>query len=137
MERLHDKINALIIDDEIDICYFLSGILKKKEIPSIYVNSLSEAKSVLKTYFPSLVFLDNHLPDGLGIDFIDYIKDVCPQTSVVIITANDAVMMSKSIRPNAADFIRKPFTRERINNTIDKITMDISNIVKEQNNSGY
>jgi two-component system, OmpR family, response regulator len=138
MERVHDKVlNALIIDDEIDICYFLTGILKKKEIPSLYVNSLFEAKAILKTYFPALVFLDNHLPDGLGLDFIAYIKDVSPHTSIVIITANDSVTMNKSCMANTIDFIRKPFTRERIDDAIDLITPRISDTVKEQNNARF
>ena len=50
---------ALIVDDEIDICYLLSGILKQKKLHTSYVNCLEDAKNVLKKETPSIIFLDN------------------------------------------------------------------------------
>ena len=66
----HKGEKALIVDDEIDICYLLSGILRQKKLRTSYVNNLADAQSVLKKEIPSIVFLDNNLPDGKGIDFI-------------------------------------------------------------------
>ena len=72
---------ALIIDDEIDICYLLSGILRAKKLQVSYVNSLTEATLALQTQNPEIIFLDNHLPDGLGVDFIRHIKETHPTSS--------------------------------------------------------
>ena len=82
-------LKILIVDDEIDICYLLSGILKQKNYRTTFVNTLSDAQLMLKKETPSLVFLDNHLPDGLGIDFIEHIKKNYPAIKIVMITAND------------------------------------------------
>src|SRR5579871_2274595 len=82
-------IKALIIDDEIDICFLLSSILKNKNVQPEYVNSLSEATIALEKNHPSIIFLDNHLPDGMGMDFIHHIKMKSPTTKVVMITAYD------------------------------------------------
>src|SRR4051812_45180128 len=81
-------LKVLIIDDEIDICYLLSGILKQKKLKTSYVNSLSAAEVALRNDPPSLIFLDNHLPDGFGLDFIGYIKDNYPRTKIIMITAH-------------------------------------------------
>ena len=67
-------IKALIIDDEADVCLLLSNILRNKNIIPTYVNSLAAAPTALKQVEPDIVFLDNHLPDGMGIDFIQHIK---------------------------------------------------------------
>ena len=49
-------VKALIIDDEIDICYLLSGILRNKNIQSNYVNSIGEARLALKINSPQKIY---------------------------------------------------------------------------------
>ena len=113
---------ALIVDDEIDICYLLEGILKKKSLRSTYVNTLSDAEIMLRKETPSILFLDNHLPDGLGVEFIDYVKKYYPSTKVVIITAVDSSSDRKKAYEHGADhFISKPFDREIIYNVVEKL----------------
>ena len=80
---------VLIVDDELDICYLLSGILKQRNFRTGFVNSLSDAVNALRTEEPSLLVLDNHLPDGYGLDFIPYVKKNFPEIKVIMITAHD------------------------------------------------
>ena len=65
---------TLIVEDDMDICYLVSGILKQKKLVSSYVNSLSDAVKSLEKNIPDILILDNHLPDGLGVEFISYLK---------------------------------------------------------------
>ncbi|HTB51827.1 MAG TPA: response regulator [Ferruginibacter sp.] len=114
--------SVLIIDDEIDICYLLSGILKHKNLQPNYVNSLSEAVIALKKEIPQIVFLDNHLPDGMGMDFIDYIKKNYPLTKIIMITAYDtSADRSKALELGVHGFIGKPFTRDIIYKTVEQL----------------
>lgn len=115
-------VGALIIDDEIDICYLLRNILKSKQISSSYVCSLKDAKNCLMTLLPTLIFLDNHLPDGLGVEFIAHIKEVLPSVVIVLISGHDTKLY-KDIAMNAGAFcfIDKPFTTEHIHSTLDRI----------------
>ena len=113
---------ALIIDDEIDICYLLSGILRNKNIQSNYVKTLAEAKSALATQHPEIIFLDNHLPDGMGVDFIGQIKQNNPGSKIVLITAYDTgADRVKAAAEGVNFFIAKPFTRDMIYQTIDLV----------------
>ncbi len=114
--------NALIIDDEIDICYLLTAILKNADIESTYVNTLAAAKDILDNRFPEIIFLDNHLPDGMGVDFISYIKKNKPDSKVVMITAYDTQSdRLKATKAGADDFIAKPFTRQSIYGAVEKL----------------
>jgi two-component system OmpR family response regulator len=114
---------ALIIDDEIDICYLLSGILKNKNIQPYYVNTLAEAGPVLKTQEPEIIFLDNHLPDGMGVDFIHEIRKLNPDSKIALITAYDTAADRKKAAMQGVDFfIAKPFTRETIYQAINLFT---------------
>lgn len=112
-------LTALIIDDEIDICYLLSGILKQKNCYTNYVNNLAEATVELQNNSPLIVFLDNHLPDGLGINFVDHIKANYPQIKIVMITAYDTTADRQEALKKGVDiFIGKPFTKDEINKAL-------------------
>ena len=116
------NLKALIIDDETDICYLLSKLLKKKNLETMFVNSLSEANAALKKDCPEIIFLDNHLPDGLGINYISYIKKHYPATKIIMITAHDSMDDRAKAFKNGADFfIGKPFTNDIINKAVEAI----------------
>ena len=126
METINSTINetlkALIVDDEVDICFLLSGILRQKQLKPSFVNNLAGARESLKKDIPSILFLDNHLPDGLGLDFIQYVKNNYPDVKIVMITAHDGLIERKKAQAEGADlFISKPFTREVIDYAIKKL----------------
>lgn len=113
---------ALIIDDEIDICYLLSGLLVNRKIEVDYVNSLADARLALEKIKPEIVFLDNHLPDGKGIEFASYIKKLSPGTKVAMITAYDTPADRSIALSNGIDyFVGKPFSRDIIFQTVDQL----------------
>ena len=113
---------VLIVDDELDICYLLSGMLKQRNFHTGFVNSLSDAVIALQTDTPSLLFLDNHLPDGFGLDFIPYIKKNYPEVKVIMITAHDGAVERKKAHDGGVDlFVAKPLNRKLINDAIDKL----------------
>ncbi|MEO7046819.1 MAG: response regulator [Ferruginibacter sp.] len=117
-----DILKVLIIDDETDICYLLSTLLKQKNLDTEYVNSLSDATVALKKEIPEIIFLDNHLPDGLGINYLEYIKSNYPSSKIVMITAHDtAADRQKALSEGADFFIGKPFTRDVIYKTVEQL----------------
>lgn len=122
MQTLNTK-KILIIDDERDVCYLFSEILRRKDFDIGFVNSLSDAITALQKNTPYFLFLDNKLPDGLGLDFIPYIKKNYPDIKVIMITAQDSPSEKKIAYDRGADFfIAKPFSREIINNAIEKLS---------------
>ncbi|WP_301923549.1 response regulator [Ferruginibacter sp.] len=109
-------LEVLIIDDETDICYLLGSLLRKKQIQSKFVNTLKDAANILELNEPEIIFLDNHLPDGLGVNFISYIKRFHPLSKIVMITAHDNLAdKQKAIKEGVDYFIGKPFSKETVN----------------------
>lgn len=125
MERITaDKSTCkiLIIDDEGDICYLLSNLMKQRDLKYEHANTLAQAEIAIKEDTPDIIFLDNHLPDGLGINFIEKIKASHPQIKIAVITAHDNVSDKKRALKKGADiFIAKPFTTSQINSSIDQL----------------
>ncbi len=114
------------IEDEEDICYLLSGILRKKNLNTSYVTTLFAAREVLMKRYPDILFLDNHLLDGYGVDFLSYIKRDYPNTKIIMITAHDTGDdKQKAIKEGADYFIGKPFTRDTIIKTVDTLISDL------------
>lgn len=111
---------ALIVDDETDICCLLSSILKQKNIQTAFAGSLAEADRMLQSSdFYYYVFLDNDLPDGLGINQIKRWKEKFPFIHVIMITAHDSYEERRRASKDGADnFIAKPFSKENILNSI-------------------
>jgi two-component system OmpR family response regulator len=117
-----DTNKVLIVDDELDICYLLSGILKQRNFHPGFVNTLTDAKTALETDPPSLIFLDNHLPDGFGLEFIPFIKKNYPGVKVIMITAHDGAVERKQAYDGGADlFVAKPLNRKLIDDAVDKL----------------
>jgi two-component system, OmpR family, response regulator len=117
-----EKLKALIIDDEKDICYLLGGMLEFKNLDARYVYSISEARKALNKDKPTVIFLDNHLPDGSGMVFIEEIKNKYPDIKIVMISAYDTTTdKRKAAVEGVNQFIGKPFTKDMIFETLDKI----------------
>ena len=121
-EIIKKKPQVLIIDDEVDVCYLLKGILKQKSIEAAYVTTLAEGEIFLSQYEPPVIFLDNRLPDGFGVDYIRLFKREHPSSRIVMLTAHDTFAdRERAYREGVDFFIGKPFSRAAILNTIEKI----------------
>ena len=117
-----DTNKVLIVDDELDICYLLSGMLKQRNFLTGFVNTLSDAVIALQNDPPAILFLDNHLPDGFGLDFIPFIKKNYPEVKVIMITAHDGAVERRQAYEGGVDlFVAKPLNRKMINDAIDKL----------------
>lgn len=113
---LHERKKALIVDDERDICFLLGNILKQKNIQPAYAGSIAEAETILQSSSPFyFVFLDNHLPDGFGVDQIKSWKERFPSVRFIMITAHDSgEEQLKAENGGVESFIGKPFSKEII-----------------------
>lgn len=110
----------LVVEDQGEMCLILDLILSERNLESDYVNNLLDADEYLEKNKPSMIILDNKLPDGYGVDFITYAKKKYPGTKIIMIsgfsTARDVAMN------NGADyFLEKPFSLQNVNDAIDTV----------------
>ena len=110
----------LVVEDQGEIGLVLDMVLNDKNLQLDYVSSLLDADEYLQKQEPSVVILDNKLPDGFGVDFISYIKKKYPAIKIVMISgfpsAKDVAL------ENGADmFFEKPFSLDEFNETIDRL----------------
>ncbi|MCG2613264.1 response regulator [Terrimonas sp. NA20] len=112
----------LIIEDEGDICLLLNIMLKKDEIDLEHVRSLAAAKEYLAEEKPHLILLDNKLPDGFGVDFINYIRSNHPDIKILMISGFHAsAVKDVALFAGADGFLEKPFSREQVYSSVQAL----------------
>ncbi len=112
----------LIIDDEADLCWLLSHSLKKKGYEILAANTKRQGIRCLEEK-PDMVLLDLKLPDGDGMEVLDDIKNISPESIVVIISAyGSEERRGDTIGKDVYDFIDKPFSDEAILKIIKKVS---------------
>jgi DNA-binding response OmpR family regulator len=112
-------IRILVVEDEGDICLLLELLLVDRRTVVDHVHNLWDAKEFLKQEQPTLVLLDNRLPDGLGIDFIGFLKEEYPQIKIIMITGADGIAEEAVLATGADRFISKPFTQSILHESIN------------------
>ena len=110
----------LVVEDQGEMCLILDLILSERKFKPDYVSNLLDADEYLQKNKPSLIFLDNKLPDGYGVDFISYVKKKYPRIKIIMMTgfgtARDVAL------ENGADFfLEKPFSLDNVNQAIDQV----------------
>ena len=100
---------ALVIDDEPDIRELLSLTLQQMDIQTRTAADLAEARALLMKKPFDLCFTDMKLPDGSGLDLVEWMQGQTPNTPVAVITAHGNVETAvRALKAGAFDFVSKP-----------------------------
>lgn len=121
MSTRKEVIRILVIEDEGDICLLLELLLAGRKAIIDHVYTLTDAKAFIDRERPTLVLLDNRLPDGLGMDFIGYLKQEYPQIKIIMITGVDGIAEDAVLATGADRFISKPFTQAQLQESINHV----------------
>jgi two-component system OmpR family response regulator len=105
---------VLIVEDEGDMCLLLNILLNGKEMELDHVKNLTAAGEYLQNEQPSVIILDNKLPDGFGVDYISEIKKNYPNIRIIMISGFDASAKDVALENGADIFLVKPFTRDQL-----------------------
>ncbi len=110
-----DQPLVLVVDDEESICESLSSVLQDENFQTIIANNGQDALEKVKSFSPDMVFLDIWMPGWDGIETLEKIKQVAPQTQVVMISGHASISNAlDAIKRGAIDLIEKPLNIESI-----------------------
>ncbi|HEX2532912.1 MAG TPA: response regulator [Chitinophagaceae bacterium] len=112
---------VLIVEDEGDMCLLLNILLNGKEMELDHVKTISAADEYLQKEQPSVIILDNKLPDGFGIDFITYVKKKYPSVKIIMISGYDGAAIDVALENGADVFLEKPFTKDQLYSAIQRL----------------
>jgi DNA-binding NtrC family response regulator len=119
-EKAKGLLNILIIDDEEIILSFFSNFLKTKSLNFKVARNKDEALSAVKKEKFNLIFLDLVLKEISGMQLYKEIKEVAPDSEVVLMTGYPQKAKEAGCGTEFAGCLYKPFDIDNIIGYIDK-----------------
>lgn len=102
--------SVLIVDDNEDLRFSLSSVVRKNGFSVETAASGNEALEIAHSSVIDLAFLDIGLPDLHGISLISNLRQITPDMGIVMLTGlNDAKTAVEALKAGAFDYIVKPF----------------------------
>lgn len=121
----------LIVDDDQDLRFNLSNVLKEEGFEVITAAEGRGALKILKGNCPDLVLLDLRLSDMDGIKILGKMKEFNHNLAIIMLTAySDVKDAVRAMRLGAYDYISKPFDNEELILTIEK-ALSTQNLSRE------
>jgi two-component system, NtrC family, response regulator PilR len=100
---------VLVVDDEPDIRELLSITLNQMELETKTAADVTSAQKLLRAGRFDLCLTDMNLPDGNGLDLVEWIQLNVPTVPVAVITAHGNVESAvRALKLGAFDFVSKP-----------------------------
>lgn len=116
---MNKKSLVLIIDDEPDIRQLLNISLTRMGLECMLAKDLHGAYTLLKKHQFYLCLVDMRLPDGDGLDLVDYTHTHYPQLTTIVITAHGNMNSAiQALKFGAFDFLSKPVDLDVLRNLI-------------------
>lgn len=101
--------NILWADDEIDLLKPHILFLKSKGYEPVTVNNGRDALELVASRHFDLVILDENMPGLTGLETLQRVKEISPQTPVIMITKSEEEnIMDQAVGNKIADYLIKP-----------------------------
>ena len=100
---------VLVVDDEPDLCELLSITLQRMNMNPRTANTVAAAQRLLKSEPFDLCLTDMQLPDGDGLELVEWMQQYTPNVPVAVITAHGNMETAvRALKQGAFDFVSKP-----------------------------
>ncbi|MCP4001839.1 MAG: sigma-54-dependent Fis family transcriptional regulator [Gammaproteobacteria bacterium] len=114
------KPHALVVDDEPDICELLAITLERMGIQADTCGDVTCAKDRLSSHNYQLCLTDMELPDGDGLELVEWMQNQGLTIPVAIITAHGNIETAvRALKLGAFDFISKPVNLQDLRKLVD------------------
>ena len=111
---------ALVIDDEPDICELLKLTLGRMDIETETAADIATAKTILGAGQIDICLTDMRLPDGDGLELVEWMQTNAAEVPVAVITAHGNVETAvKALKLGAFDFISKPLDLGQLRSIVE------------------
>jgi CheY-like chemotaxis protein len=114
-----DSEKLLIVDDDALIGWALQRELASFNFQSRVVTNAADTLAEVRSDSYDLIFLDIHLPDGNGIELLEEIGRISPNSKIVIMSSDSSHHnRERAFAGGALQFLEKPFERSEIHSVL-------------------
>ncbi len=113
---------VLIVDDEKNIRLTLSQAMETLELETETAVNGEEALARMAQRHFALILLDLKMPGMNGMEVLRRVRQVRPETKVIIITAHGTIDSAvEAMKLGAVDFLQKPFAPTEIRELVTRV----------------
>ena len=117
-----EKLRILITDDSRLLRKKLREELERLDCEVVEAVNGKEAITSVLEQEPDAVFMDIVMPVVGGIEALQFIREVAPEVPVIMLSSMDTPQkLMQCLKMGAIDFIRKPYTKDQIINSVATI----------------
>jgi DNA-binding NtrC family response regulator len=99
----------LIVDDEPGLRFGIRDFLELQGYEIDEAESCRDAQETFRSSRPDIVIADYMLPDGTALDLLPRLKEINPDTPLLILTAHGSIDLAvRAIKEGAEQFLTKP-----------------------------
>lgn len=122
----------LVVDDEPHVRSLIGATLERSEYKAVLAGSAAEAIQHMERDEPYDLVLSDMMMKGIdGLGLLDRMRQLQPQTPVVMVTAiHDIGVAITAMRRGAYDYLLKPFEKEQLLTTVRR-ALDYRNLVQQ------
>ena len=111
---------ALIVDDDSSFRIGLADVLRLEGFVTVTTSTVQEARHELAKGTVDIVFVDEQLPDGSGLELLP-----APDTPTVIVTGQPSLWLAdEALSLGARDCLAKPLDRVRVRMTLASLARE-------------
>jgi DNA-binding NtrC family response regulator len=131
-------VKVLVIDDEPSLLKLLELSLKSPQNTVVLSETAAKGLEAFQHQIFDVVICDIGLPDGDGISVLHQMKEMRPETPVIMITAHGSIQTAlDAMKAGAYDYVQKPFEPEELKIVINralhehKLTQEVARLQRE------
>ncbi len=116
---MNEKLRTIIVEDEELARNLMKSFLKDNELIEVVAECENgfEGVKMINELKPDLVFLDIQMPKITGFEMLELLEH---KPQIIFATAYDQYAL-KAFEFNAADYLLKPYSKDRLNEAINKV----------------
>ena len=112
---------VLLVDDEEDLCTLMQISLSRMGIKTHIAHRLEQAKKCLSDHQYDACLTDLNLPDGNGLQLVEWIGQHLPALPVAVLTAYGNMEIAiAALKAGAFDFVSKPINQKHLEQLLQK-----------------
>nr|WP_214647292.1 sigma-54 dependent transcriptional regulator [Acinetobacter sp. ANC 5414] len=110
-----------MVDDEEDLCTLMQISLSRMGIKTHIAHRLEQAKKCLSDHQYDACLTDLNLPDGNGLQLVEWIGQHSPALPVAVLTAYGNMEIAiAALKAGAFDFVSKPINQKHLEQLLQK-----------------
>jgi DNA-binding NtrC family response regulator len=110
-----NRFHILVVDDEPAQREMISGFLKKQAFDVVVAENGAKALELFRQDSIDLILTDQRMPHLSGLDLLQAVRAINPETPVILMTAFGNIESAVSaIQGGAADYLTKPLNLEEL-----------------------